>query len=82
MTVYWLGVLKPAEGGALVTTIFVAHGIAADLTGRLLDFTEPVARALHAITNVPMPGLQAPQKTAKAPVPTTNGKTVETKKGK
>ncbi len=57
---YWLGILKPVEGGALVATIFVAHGIAADLTGRPLDFTAPLARALHAITNVPMPGLPDP----------------------
>ena len=74
---YRLGVLKPAEGGALVTTIFVAHGIAADLTGRPLDFTAPLARALHTVTNVPMPGLPGPPKRGK-----TNGEAVETKKGK
>jgi hypothetical protein len=60
-SVYYLGVLKPAEGAALVTTIFIAHTIASDLSGRPLDFTWPVAWAAHAVTNVPMPGLQTAQ---------------------
>jgi hypothetical protein len=30
VTVYFLGVLKPAEGAALVTTIFIAHAVASD----------------------------------------------------
>lgn len=57
VSVYFLGALKPAEGAALVTSVFVAHALASDLSGRPLDFTLPLARAAHAATNVPMPGL-------------------------
>lgn len=46
-SVYFLGVLKPAEGAALVTTIFIMHAIASDLSGRPLDFTWPVARCVR-----------------------------------
>lgn len=40
-----------------MTSVFVAHALASDLSGRPLDFTLPLARAAHAATNVPMPGL-------------------------
>ena len=46
--------LSPLEGKGLVTTVFIAHGLLSDLFGIPLDFTEPVARVIHAITNIPM----------------------------
>lgn len=53
-TVYGVGWLKPAEGAALVITIFVVHGVSSDLSGRPLDFTYPIAKGLHMATLVPM----------------------------
>lgn len=41
--------LTAAEGLALVTTVFVAHGLACDLTGRRLDYTRPVAQLVHKV---------------------------------
>lgn len=41
------------EGKALVTSIFIAHGLLSDLLGRPLDFTEPIASVLHTVTNIP-----------------------------
>jgi hypothetical protein len=67
LTVHFFGVLKPLEGMALVTTIFIAHGIAADLTGRPVDFTYPLAWVLHGATGVPMPGAQPRKQPAVTP---------------
>jgi hypothetical protein len=50
--VYLLGVLKPSEGAALVTTIFIAHAIASDLSGRPLDFTWPLARCVVSCQSI------------------------------
>lgn len=59
--------LSPREGKALVTSIFIAHGLLVDLLGSPLDFTAPIARVLHAVTNVPMPGPKpAPESAAPA----------------
>ncbi len=40
------------------------QGVASDLLGRPLDFTQPAAQLLHALSLVPMPG--APPKQRKA----------------
>lgn len=66
LTVYFFGVLKPLEGAALVTTIFILHGVAADLTGQPIDFTYRLALMLHRVTGVPMPG-QPPKRRAVTP---------------
>lgn len=50
------GVLAPLEGKALITTLFIAHGLLVDLFGWHFDFTHPPAYLAHAVTNVPMPG--------------------------
>lgn len=67
-TVYGLGSLKPAEGAALVTAIFVIHGLLSDLTGQPLDFTFYLAKLLHTVTLVPMPGQPANRKIQASPV--------------
>lgn len=66
VAVYFLEILRPAEGAALVTTIFILHALASDLVGRPLDYTYPLARIGHAVTNVPMPGLQRAKRPAVA----------------
>ncbi|EIE21233.1 hypothetical protein COCSUDRAFT_30355 [Coccomyxa subellipsoidea C-169] len=58
---YWVivhvyGTLNPLEGKALITTLFIAHGVLVDLFGWHFDFTFPPAYLAHAVTNVPMPG--------------------------
>lgn len=62
-TVYGVGWLKPAEGAALVIAIFVTHGVLSDLSGQPLDFTSPIATALHWATRVPMPEQVRPKAT-------------------
>jgi len=58
---YWLAVhvyrvLTPAEGKALITTLFLAHGALSDLVSAPLDWTHPLAALAHAMARVPMPG--------------------------
>ena len=48
--------LSQKEAKALLTLIFIGHGILADVFGRPLDFTQPIARLLHGVLNVPIPG--------------------------
>ena len=48
--------LSQKEAKALLTLVFVVHGVLADVLGRPLDFTQPIARLLHGILNVPVPG--------------------------
>lgn len=73
---YWFlvhvfGHLTPAEGYALVTTLFLGHGILSDLLGVPLDFTHLPARIAHGLSNVPMSGTletaAVPTKGPKAP---------------
>lgn len=45
----------PKEARAVVTLIFIVHGILADLFGVPLDFTAPIAKLLHLVLNVPDP---------------------------
>jgi len=57
---YWLAVhvfraLTPAEGKALLTTLFLAHGALADACAAALDWTAPLAALAHAVARVPMP---------------------------
>ena len=54
-----LELLKPAEGLALVTSVFVVHGLCSDLLKQPLDWTHPLATMAHKIANVPMPNAQA-----------------------
>ena len=58
LSVHVLEVLKPTEGLAVVTTVFIVHGLLADLLKQPLDWTHPVAVIAHAVANVPMPGTQ------------------------
>jgi len=70
LSVHVLEVLKPAEGLALITTVFIVHGLLADLLKQPLDWTHPLAVIAHAVANVPMPGaLPAPK-----PAPGKNSK--------
>ncbi|KAK9853347.1 hypothetical protein WJX84_002026 [Apatococcus fuscideae] len=55
--VHVLRSVGPQEGGAIMVALFVGHGIMAELTGWNLDWTYPVARLGHAISNTPMPEL-------------------------
>ena len=64
--VHVLEALKPAQGLALITSVFVGHGLLADLTKQPLDWTHPLAVAAHAVANVPMPGKQPAAKQAAA----------------
>lgn len=74
-TAYYLlvhvsGVVNPREGKVLVTSVFVAHGLLSDFSGLPLDFTEPVARLLHTMANVPQqPALPGAPKPAAAEKP-------------
>ena len=58
LSVYVLEALKPAEGLALVTFVFVLHGLCSDLLRQPLDWTYPLAIVAHKIANVPMPSAQ------------------------
>ena len=53
LLVHILQQFTPKEGKALVTSVFIAHGLLSDLLGRPLDFTEPIAAILHTVTNIP-----------------------------
>ena len=64
LSVYVLEALKPAEGLALVTSMFVVHGLCSDLLRQPLDWTHPLAIVAHQVANVPMPSAQ---KAAKKP---------------
>lgn len=65
-SLYWLlahvlRVLSPQEGLALVTLLFVGHGVAVDGAAargvpRPLDYTAAPAAALHWVAGVPVPG--------------------------
>ena len=55
LSVYVLEALKPVQGLALITSAFVVHGLCADLLGKPLDWTHPLATVAHKIANVPMP---------------------------
>ncbi len=58
-------VLKPAQGLALITTVFIVHGVLADVLKQPLDWTHPLAVVTHAVANIPMPALQpAPEQAA------------------
>ena len=57
LVVHVLRSVGPSEGGAIIVSLFVGHGIIAELTGWNLDFTYPFARIGHAISNTPMPEL-------------------------
>ena len=48
--------LSHKEAKTLLTIIFIGHGLLADVLGRPLDFTQPIARILHGGLNVPIPG--------------------------
>ena len=48
--------LSQKEAKDLLTLIFIGHGILADVLGRPLDFTQPIAWLLHVVLNVPIPG--------------------------
>ncbi len=74
--VHVLRIVKPGEGGAIIVTLFVGHGIIAELTGWNLDWTYPFARIGHAISNTPMPELMKAidEKTSKALPPTSKRK--------
>lgn len=58
LSVYVLEVLKPREGLALITTVYVVHGLLSDILRQPLDYTHPVAQVVHALVNVPMPHAQ------------------------
>jgi hypothetical protein len=45
------------QGLALVTTVFIVHGVVADVLGSPCDFTYPLAYVAHTLTLVPMPGV-------------------------
>ena len=66
IAVHVLRTIGPGEGAAIIVSLFVGHGIVAELTGWNLDFTYPFARLGHAISNTPMPEL-AGLKTSVAP---------------
>ena len=86
MTVYVFEVLKPNEGLALITTLYVVHGLLSDLLKQPLDYTHPLAAIAHTLTNVPMPGRlpapkQAPSKHSK-PARSSSNSTADVKKDK
>jgi len=47
--------LSHREAKTLLTILFIGHGLLADVLGRPLDFTQPIARILHGVLNVPIP---------------------------
>lgn len=68
LTVHVYGSLTPLEGKALITTLFIAHGLLVDIFGWHFDFTMPPAYVAHTLANVPMPGLPTrPAAAAHAP---------------
>ncbi|DBA94266.1 TPA: hypothetical protein ACH3X1_001883 [Trebouxia sp. C0004] len=69
ISVHVLEVLKPAQGLALITTVFVVHGVLADVLKQPLDWTHPLAVITHAVANIPMPALQPASKQAAAKGP-------------
>lgn len=44
-----------SQGKSLLLTLFLAHSLVSDAVGAPLDFTEPLASALHVLLNVPRP---------------------------
>lgn len=51
--------LSHKEAKTLLTIIFIGHGLLADVLGRPLDFTQPVAQILHRVLNIPIPAHDA-----------------------
>lgn len=51
---------SPQQAKALITTLFIVHGILADISRQPLDFTAPIASLLHFILNIPMPEAALP----------------------
>ncbi|KAL3159054.1 hypothetical protein ABBQ32_011052 [Trebouxia sp. C0010 RCD-2024] len=86
LSVHALEVLKPAEGLALVTTVFVVHGLCSDLLRQPLDWTHPLAVLAHKIANVPMPsaqgGVKKPQSKAALPAKSSTQSSTDKKKDK
>ena len=66
------------EARALITALFIAHGLLADFAGRPLDLTAPLAKVLHTVLNIPMPQSQTLPVKAKDVEPAG----AESKKGK
>lgn len=51
---------SPKQSAAIITAIYVAHGLAIDLLGWTdADWTSAGAAAFHALTGVPHPGAAA-----------------------
>ena len=72
---HWLEGWTPKEARAVITAIFIGHGILADLSGSPLDFTAPIARVLHLLLNVPDPNAKTlPVKAADAKTRTAESK--------
>lgn len=86
LSVHVLEFLKPAEGLALVTTVFIVHGVLSDLLKQPLDWTHPLAVMAHAVANVPMPGAQPAPKQAQGkhskPAKSSSSSTTDMKKDK
>ncbi|KAK9816376.1 hypothetical protein WJX74_010431 [Apatococcus lobatus] len=82
VAVHVLRTIGPAEGGAIIVTLFVGHGIIAELTGWNLDFTYPFARLGHAISNTPMPELAGRGDAAASKGPAGSGSSSSKRKSK
>lgn len=86
LSVHALEALKPAEGLALVTTVFVVHGLCSDLLRQPLDWTQPLAVLAHKVANVPMPsaqgGVKKPQSKAALPAKSSTHSSTDKKKDK
>lgn len=86
LSVYVLEVLKPAEGLALVTSVFVVHGLCSDLLRQPLDWTHPLALTTHKLANVPVPNAQTaakkPQKQGTLPAKSSTQSSTDKKKDK
>lgn len=58
-----LSTIPPAssslQGLGLVISLYVAHSLATDLTGRPLDYTAPLGALFHKLTLIPVPGASA-----------------------
>lgn len=80
IAVHVLRTVGPGEGAAIIVSLFVGHGIIAELTGWNLDFTYPFARLGHAISNTPMPELAGRASSSTTPEAAKSGTAASSKR--
>eukprot|EP00878_Enallax_costatus_P020950 GHUV01022163.1.p1 GENE.GHUV01022163.1~~GHUV01022163.1.p1 ORF type:complete len:218 (+),score=90.85 GHUV01022163.1:404-1057(+) len=70
---YVLQLLPASAAAGLLVTVLMLHSFATEITGKPLDFTEPVAEAVHTLTRIDLPPPRAMLQAVKRHTPGRGG---------